>query len=793
MLNHFLTIFIRNILKHPWHYFLTVGGLILGFTATFAIALFIQQEFRFDRFHDHAEDIYRLSRRTVQQGQTTESAMVTPMSAIDLQREFPVIQKVVRLRKTRGVMRLGDELYREEQLLYADSTFFDIFSFHILQGEAGQLLSLPNSLVLTRSISRKLFGSDNPLGRSIQYQSDFQNQPLEFTITGIVADPPGHSHFDFDAIISIVSLDSKALQSYSHTTYYAYLLLHPDASWRDLESQFDRYISQKAGPHVAERLSFQLQPLTDIYLRSNKVAEIGPSGSITHILILISIGLFLILISMMNFINLTTARASSRIREVGIRKILGAHRHGLIGQLLSETLVLAIAAGVASLVMLEIIAPFLNSLAGKNLGIWNTGSWMFSLSLLLASLFTGALAGILPALMLSGYRPVQALYPKGDISKGGSTFRSILVVVQFTLSIILIIGAMVSIRQLEYVQSKGPGFARDQLLVLPNQLNRPDTQTLLNWKSRLMQTPAVQSVTATSSVLGNDLEQNSFIPEGYQEQDARTFRVLFVDANFTETYGLTLRSGRDFSPEKQTDQQTFLLNQAAVKALGWNNPIGKSLNHIFYKVKGPIIGVVEDFHYTSLHQQIEPLVLSFQPWRLSAITIRLLPRNMRSTLRQIQSICQELNPAQPFRYTFLDQEFARLYEQDRRLSKLVRVFALIAIGIACLGLYGLSAYSTEHRTSEIGVRKVLGATVVQVTILLSSEYLRLVGLAFLLGAPAGYVIMRWWLQQFAYQINITPLMILIAGLLAATIALLTVSYHAIRSAVANPTDSLRYE
>jgi len=494
-----------------------------------------------------------------------------------------------------------------------------------------------------------------------------------------------------------------------------------------------------------------------------------------------------------NFVNIFIAQATGRVHEIQVRKVCGAPRRVLIWQFLMEALLLTMIAGILSLTSLDIILPYLENITGKTLTIRSTSTWLMPVSILVVCVVVGFVSGLFPAFIISGRKLAVSNKYEGISRTTMTGYGKGLIVMQFMFSTILIACTVVSIRQFRYTQTKDLGFVEEQLMVLPNQLHNPDRQTILDWKSRLTGYPGIQSVTVSSSILGEGIEQSTFVPEGHSRWESRTMRVMYVDAKFLETYGISLLDGRDFSDENSTEENAFILNESAVNSLGWTDAVGKKFMNPNYNIDGTVVGVIEDIHYSSLHQQIEPMVLSYLPERLSAITVRVSPRNLEETIKQIRGVCSDINPAQPFEYRFLDQQFAQLYEQDRRLMNLVQIFTVLSIGVACLGLYGLTVASTNRRTKEVGVRKVLGATAGQILLLLSKDYLSLVIGGFLLAAPVSYLIMQRWLQNFAYHVELTVWPILISGFLGLLMASMTISIYTFHVALMNPVDSIRYE
>ncbi|HKJ68155.1 MAG TPA: ABC transporter permease, partial [bacterium] len=567
MLRHQFKILIRNIRKHPGHFLLILGNLALGFAACFAIVLYIYDEVSYDRFHSQEENIYRLTMDITEEGTTREFVMTPPMGAPDLKAEFPAVQEFVRLRKTAGTVSTSDHRFREENVFYADSTFFRVFSLRLLKGNPRTVLRRPYTVVITESMAEKYFGNDNPIGRTLQIQPGFQQDQQEVEVTGVVEDPPDQSHFHLQCLISMTTLDARELRSYSHTVYYSYLLLHPEASGQELEAQFPGFLTRQSGPEATEWLTLHLQPITDIHLRSHREGEIEANSSLLHLYILGTIAVFVLFISAMNFINLSIARAGVRLPDIGVRKVFGAGRHSLIAHFLFESVLLAGLAGLLALVILDVALPLLQWIAARDLSLWQSTSLVVPSALLLLILFTGLASGVYPALALTGDWPVTALSGRRKPRFRGANVSKVLVVAQFALSVILIVGTLTAWRQLRFVQNKELGFAEDQLVVLPLQLTDNSAETLAQFKHRLLRHTGIEAVTGSRGVLGRGVASSTFYPGGEAANQPRIMRVLHVDADFIATYGMSLTAGRDFSRTTGMEREAVILNQTAVDLL----------------------------------------------------------------------------------------------------------------------------------------------------------------------------------------------------------------------------------
>jgi len=798
MLKNYLKIAARNLLKHKGYTFINITGPAVGMACCLLILLYVQYEFSYDRFNEKVGQIYRLCERfvPVQEGGSDVVSAATPAAwRAALLADFPEILNLVRIYPTPGqrLISYKDKRFYESEVAWADPTLFEVFTLPLVSGDSKTALAEPDAVVISETTARRYFGDEDPLGKALAIHG------TDCRVTGIMRDMPANSHFQFDIFASMSSLGAlDAREQWIYHIFYTYLLLPTGYNPDDLEKKFPGFIEKHLGPELTTQQGSDLrpflQPLADAHLRSAHFnADNTPQGDIRYIYIFSTIALFILLVACINFMNLATARAANRAKEVGMRKVLGAQRTQLIQQFLGESVLLSFAALLIAVVLVELSLPVFNRLSGLSLDTAYHRNVPAALGLFGFTLLVGIVAGSYPALFLSGFQPVRVM--KGGFSYGtkGEFFRKGLVVFQFVISIVLIIGTSLIHRQLEYIQNKKLGFEKEQVLVIPIQGNTLRERYNV-FHHQILQEPGVIAVGAASNLPGRTIPGNVVRPEGHQP---RSMRMLFVEHDFPKTLGMEVVAGRNFSKDFPTDEPSaFLLNETAVKEIGWDDPIGRQFAWVLpdsVVKSGTVIGVLKDFHIKPLHEKIEPLVLFIWPGRLNYIYVRFAPDDMPNVLATLEKNWQAVYPEYPFKYTFLDDDVNRLYKGEQQLAQIFGYFAGLAILIAGPGLFGLAAFTAELRTREIGVRKVLGASVHGIVAMLSKDFLKLVLIAFAVASPLAYFAMNRWLQDFAYRIQIGIETFLLAGALALLIALLTVSTQAIKAALANPVEALRYE
>ena len=810
MLKNYLKIALRNLRRYKGYAFINTFGLAVGIACCLLIVRYVQDELSYDRFHENADRIVRLAedrgaRDARNQGSIRRMASTSYEVGPRLRDAYPAaIEHAVRLYpQTALILRNQERKFQEDRFFFADSTVFDVFSFTFLQGDPATALDAPFTVVLTASTARKYFGDEDPLGQVLSYEGR-----RDFEITGVIEDMPANAHFHADFLGAYASLETFMPWTQAEWHWppiHTYLLLAEEVETASVQAQLPDFILQHGGERQAAQRSFHLQPLTDIHLHSNLEDELEPNGDMASIYLFSAIAFFILLIACINFTNLTTARSANRAREVSMRKVVGARRLQLVRQFLSEATLQATVAMVLALVLVELAMPVFNTLSGKALTFQLFAGWLIPLALIGIVLLIGVLAGSYPAFYLSAFRPVQVL--KGATERGGSRasrLRQGLVVFQFAISCALIIGTGVVYSQLTFMQNKKLGFDKEHVVAV-SLIDYPDQLNYERLKEAVLQHPNVIGVTASSTIPGREAPSDyPIVPEGTPTEDAFDIPTLAVDHDFVETFNLELAAGRAFSKAFPSDTaEAILLNETALRKLGWAAPLGKkitlSYDHPalgFTQKEGVVVGVLTDFHYASLRREIEPVLLHLLPPSqfLSYLSVRIRPNDIPATLAFLEEEWNAYTTAgYPFSYTFMDEEFDALYRAEERFGDIVAYFSLLAVMIACLGLFGLAAFTTERRTKEIGVRKTMGASVTSIVVLLSKDFLKLVGLAFVVAAPLSYFAMNRWLDAFAYQVELSWWIFLITGLAALGIALLTVGYQSIKAALADPVKALRYE
>lgn len=803
MLTNYLKISFRNLWKAKGYTAINTIGLAIGMACCLVIFLFVRDELQYDRFHAKADRIYRIVNQLSMDGRQLQMARTPPAYGPALQRTFPAVEQSVRLFDfgSKELVRYADKKFTEADILLADSTFFDVFSFPLAQGDPAQALREPNSLVLTETTARKYFGSQNPMGKRMTVSEN-----LQFTVTGVMEDIPARSHLkasmvgSFDAMRQMV--EPKRLESWGWQQFYTYIVLAKNQSAAPLQAALPAFLKRNE-PTEAGGNTYSLQPLTDIHLRSSDIEyDIAQKGSQQYVYAFALVALFTLLIACFNFMNLSTARSSRRAKEVGLRKAIGAGRTQLIGQFLGESVLQTGFALLLALLLTLPVLPLINNWAGKSLSLGLVFNLPFLAGLLGMGLVVGLLAGSYPAFVLSAYRPAKVL--KGDTggTGQGALLRKNVVVAQFVVSTILLIGAGVVFYQMRYIQRKNLGFTKEQLVSLPL-LNNTMRRDIAAIKADLLQNPAIVGATACYGVPGGRFAGETLQIPGRKR--GFSTNMFIVDHDYIPTMGMTMVAGRNFSTDFGTDvQEGFVVNETAVRELGWGEPanaIGKTIHWQQWAPatpadsikKGRVIGVVKDFNYKTIHQKIEPLVMQIVPMEYASLVVRIRPDQTTPALDALQAKWQTLAGEWPFDYQFLDVQFASQYRTEQVFSSVFSLFTGLSLFITCLGLFGLASFTTEQRTKEIGVRKVLGASVLSIITLLSKDFLKLVLIAIIIASPiAGYA-MNQWLQDFAYKIDIEWWLFAGPGLLALGIALLTVSFQSVRAALMNPVKSLRAE
>ncbi|QIP12931.1 FtsX-like permease family protein [Spirosoma aureum] len=794
MLRNYIKITVRTLWKNKLFSGLNIVGLGIGMAAVWLMALYVIDELSYDRFHTKADRIVRVVHYAQWPGGNLKLAPTSAPYASALQNDYPEIEKTVRINpEGGGTITFRDKKMEVGDIFFADKTIFDVFTFPLLYGDPKSALSKPQSIVLTKSVAENLFGdSRKAIGQTIEFGNHFPN-----TITGVMDDVPSNSHLQFRALRS---LPTNYTNGWENFELYTYLLLTEGSSHKALEAKlpgfYQKYIKKEMG-ELDYRM--ELQPLTSIHLRSHLDYEIGPNGNVATVSIFGIVAALILLIACINYVNLYTARSLKRTREVGVRKAIGSYRLQLIGQFLTESMLMTFMAALVGFSLVIMALPYFNQMADKTLSIGGIGERLFIVALF--SILVGVLSGLYPALLLANFRPVAAL--KGIVGNqlGSITFKQSLVVFQFVATVVLIACSGVVYRQMEFVLHKNLGFNKEQVLTfhIDNEEVRQRVDAL---KERLTQSPLIESVAAASNPLGNNsiggagmfFEQNGAMPSGTQ-----IVQKFSVDSDYLKTLQIKLLSGRSFSESFKSDLGgAMLINETLMKQLGWKEPIGKRVKYYIdnekHTAEARVVGVVKDFHTYSLQHKIEPLVLQMpQPADKDNVFVRIQPAKTKEALAYIQSVYRTFDPTATLDFHFLDENFSKQYKAEQKQGAVLLSFTILAVLIACLGLFGLAAFAAEQRNKEIGVRKVLGASVSSIVILLSRDFLKLVLISIVVATPLAWYAMSRWLQDFAYRITIEWWVFASAGLLAIIIALATVSFQSIKAALMNPVKSLRAE
>ncbi|HEY6899944.1 MAG TPA: ABC transporter permease [Puia sp.] len=810
MLKNYFKTALRNLWKNKGFSAINIVGLAIGLSTCLLIFIYVMDELSYDRHHKNADRIYRVDAEIKFGGNHFILAQAPAPTGPAMLQDYPEVEKEVRFRNYGGMsVKKGNQNIREEAVIYADSTLFDVFSLPVLAGDPHTALMEPRTVVITRRTAKKYFDNVQVVGRNL-----IVNDSVPYRVTAVIEDLPEQSHFHFDFFVSLSeSKEAKNTNEWMSNNFNTYVLLRKGADGHRLEGKFGGMIVKYIGPLLKSAVNlsledffkggsyvgFSLTPLTAIHLHSNKTGEFEANGNIQYVYIFSAIALFILLIACVNFMNLSTARSANRAREVGVRKVLGSLRGDLISQFMIESIVVSFLGMLLAIGLAGLLLPVFNNLAGKQMSIGLLSRpWLFP-SILGLILAVGVLAGSYPAFFLSAFRPIAVL--KGQVASGFKTswLRNSLVVFQFGISIFLIVGTVVIYKQLGYIRNRSVGFHRDQVLIVHNTGALGDG--VRSYKEELLKISGVQGATMTGFMpTGGWRNDNAFfLTPSLDTKQAISLQNWQIDETYIPVLGMEMASGRNFSREFPTDSNGVILNEAAVKLMGGGgaNPLGRKLYELDdlqtkHVSEWHVIGVVKDFNFNSLRQVVTPMGLFLHENR-GSIALRLQASDAQRVVAQAENAWHKAAPGRHFSYVFMDEEFNSIYKAEQRMGGISLSFSLLAIFIACLGLFGLAAYAAEQRTREIGIRKVLGASVSGIVSLLSKDFLRLVLIAAVIAGPLAWWAMHHWLQDFAYRISIGWEVFAIAAVLAAGIALVTVSFQAVKAALTNPVKSLRSE
>jgi len=810
MISNYFKIAWRNLWRNKTFSLINILGWAIGLCSFLLITLYVLDELSYDRYNDKAGRIYRINMDARMSGMDIHLAFTPDQMGPLLKQDYPQVETYTRIFDNDGskLVKKGQEYLTEPRVANVDSTFFQVFTLPAIEGNTQTALNDPNTVVITASIAKKYFGTTNAVGKILEVKDTRQETP--YKVTAVIKDIPANSHFQFDMLFSMKNVDYPWGSIGSHN-FYTYLLLQPGTDYKVFEEKFKEYIQRYLFPDIMKRANiksweefekagnnarYSLIPVTDIHLRSDRPAELLPSGNIQYVYIFAAVAVFILLIACINFMNLTTARAAGRAKEVGIRKALGTGRKELITQFLTESTLTAILSLIIAIGLVWLVLPLFNDVAGKTMHISKLFSPGVLPLLIVLPFITGILAGSYPAFFLSAFKPVEVL--KGKLKTGNKSvsLRSVLVVFQFATSIMLIIGTLVIYQQLYYIQHKNIGFNKDQVLIINETGLMGDNATV--FKNDVLQLPGIKSGTVSSFIPIANAARNSNSVSRDAVVEAKSMLNMqnwSIDYDYLETMGMQLVKGRNFSRSYGADSEAVIINEAAAKILGYDDAVGK----VMYTMNGPgvtiphtIIGVVKNFHYETLHREIGPLsfALGNSP---NLVSFRVTTSNLSPLLAQIKDKWNTFAPGLPFSYRFMDESFNAMYSAEQRVGKLAILFSSLAIMIACMGIFGLATFIAQQRMKEIGIRKTLGASVQSIVQLLSKDFLKLVMIAFIIAAPIAWWIMHRWLQDFAFRIHISWWIFVVAGAAALLIALITVSFQSVKAALMNPLKSLNTE
>lgn len=803
MLNTYWKTAIRHLTKNAGFSALNIAGLAAGLAICLLIVLYVQDELRFDRYNLRADRIYRIDNQMRVGDTYFDIAQAAPAVGPVFKRDFPQVEQYLRFRNRGGfVVAHGTQSFKENRVIYVDSTLFDLFTLPMLAGNPRTALTAPNTMVITASVAQKYFHRTDVIGESLLI-----NGTTPYQVTGVIRDVPRQSHFNYDFFVAMAGVSQSRDDNWISQNFNTYVLLRPGVDPRQMEASFSQALARYAEPGLKKFLhldadglkksgsfiSCSLIPLIKIHLYGHKPGELSANGSIQYIYIFSAIALFILLIACANFMNLSTARSAERAREVGVRKVLGSERRSLIAQFLVESTLICLLSLMIALVTAWLLLPFLNQLSQKSIPAGALFSFPLLLSVFGGVIIVGLIAGLYPAVFLSGFKPVEVL--KGKTARGlkASWLRNALVVFQFTISIMLIIGTVVIYRQLSYLLHRDIGFNKEQLLVIRNtNLLKDQARSFENELSKL---PGVQHTTMTGFLpVDGDRSNDVFFPDASLDtKRSISMQKWGIDADYVPTLQIKMIKGRNFSPGQATDSGCFIINEAAAALLDKGDPLGQALYEVDKNKTSryPIIGVFQNFNFNSLHEPITPLALYLSP-ETRSITLRVSTHAITPLLTQIQDKWKAIAPSQPFDYAFLDETFAAQYRSEQQIGKISITFSVLAILIACLGLFGLVTYATGQRMKEIGVRKVLGAGLPDILYLLCKDFFRLVCIAILMASPVAWWMMDHWLKNFAYRVSISVWVFVGAGMIGLLIAISTIGYQALRAALVNPVKTLRH-
>lgn len=787
MFKNYFKIAVRNIKKYKGYSFINIASLAVGIACCMLIIFYVGFELSYDNYHKDANRIYRIGLDRNLPWEKNICAMVGYPLAAHLKKNLPRVEYAGRIKRRNVLIKNEDKVFYENDFFYVDNDIFSIFTIPFIRGNEEQALINPESIVISQSMTNKYFGEEDPLGKILSVDSN------DFQITGIVEDPPSNTHFKYSFITSLndSSLPERIRNSWTPSVVYTYLKLLPDTDNND----FTLMMNKALEGHVdSETLNFFLQPVKDIHLHSHLSAELEPPGNPFYLYIFSTIAVLILMIASINFINLSTARSANRAKEIGIRKVVGAVRNQLINQFIGESLFITILSALAAFILVDLSLPFFNRLVDIRFTVSDFFKLEFFVSLIFIILFSGIIAGSYPAIFLSDFNPVLILKGKLRLGTKRSALRKIMVIGQFTISMILVISTLAIYKQLRFMKNEKLGFSKEQKLIIPVQRGADISENYETVKSEFLKHSRIAGATVSGGIPGRIQTSETYRLFHETKDKGQQMKTLFIDKDFIPEYGVEIAAGRSFFGETNTLRETeFLINETAVRALGLHSPQDAMGKKLAGWEGGKIVGVVKDFHFQGLQQEIRPLVITNFTWMFSFITLTLSTEEISRTLSFIQDKWEELFPGIPYEYYFLDEDFNRLYRSEEKTGTLIGAFALIGVLVACFGLFGLASFMADQRTKEIAIRKVHGARLPDTVSLLIKDFIKWILISSIIAWPVAYFVVNRWLQYFFYRVNFGIGIFIFTGFIVLAIALLIVSYQVIKTATTNPVDYLRYE
>jgi putative ABC transport system permease protein len=802
MFKNHLKIAYRNFIRHKLYSFINVFGLATGLSICMIISLWVLRELSYDRFHENAHRIYRIERELFRDNLYSRWPITGGYYKRALIDDYPEIVNAVRFWKRELAIKDYKNVVHRQEMFAVDNSLFEIFDFGLEEGDEKTSLAEPKTVVLTRENALKYFGEGDAVGKSLTFE--WEGEQVDFKVTGILEEVPENSHIHFDMLISMANYKEDVYDSWRGNYLYTYVLVAENTLKHDLEEKLKTFVTQRLEPHygdlllqdrsIHEVLKMHLFPIRNIHLHPSANWEVEPGGNILSVYIFSCIAVLILIIACMNFVNLSTARASKRAKEVSLRKTVGAEKHQLRVQFIQESVLMAFVSLVLALVMSSLFIRAYNGIFTENLSLSLLLQLKNLIILVGATFAVGVLAGLYPAFYLTRFEPVEVMKGGPLSGSGKSVFRRNMVIIQFSISIILIVGVFTVYKQMRYIQTRSLGFDKENVVIIPVR-SQQIAQNYGSFRNELMQNPQIISTSASSEVPADSHYSNSYVNR-LESEEAINLILFTSDYDYVETYRMKILAGRAFSRDFSTDTEgTIILNASAAHRIGWTpeEAVGKKLEGAYPESATQVVGVVENFNFKSLRREVEPMALLLYPDYIRDISIRIKPGEVGRTLNFIQQKWESLFPEEQFEYSFLDSRINQLYESEKKMQNLFVIFSALSILVACLGLLGLVSFTAELRTKEIGIRKVLGASTGGVIVLLSKEFIKWILLANIVAWPLAWFMANKWLQNFAYRTNIGWIVFVLAAFMTMLIAIFTFIFQTVRTACAKPVNSLRYE